>query len=292
MKALINHSQIPLLESLTSLLNGMAAGKMPKEISKHIASAPLTAIAKKNNGIRPIAVGQTLRRIVSKLAFKEALPPISSYLSPYQVGVGKKRAIEHSVFDFQDFINKSGKSTSKMVLLLDFENAFNIFDRQVFMNQVRKYCPSISHWVEYCYMDESNLYAGDRIINSSVGTQQGDPLAGLLFCLALHILVIKISEQFPDFDFMKWYMDDGILGGDIPYIYDIYCLIQQEAPQLGLKLQISKTCLFSAASDEALSIFPVSMVRIRNTGFPALGAPIGDDFFIGSYASKIVEKLL
>ena len=84
-------------------------------------------------------------------------------------------------------------------------------------------------------MDESNLYAGDRIINSSVGTQPGDPLAGLLFCLALHILVIKITEQFPDFDFMKWYMDDGILGGDTPYILSKYAMNHRDwSESLGL----------------------------------------------------------
>ena len=56
-------------------------------------------------------------------------------------------------------------------------------------------------------------------------------------------------------------MDDGILGGDIPYIYDIYCLIQQEAPLLGLKLQISKTFLFSTVSNQADGSYASNIVE-------------------------------
>ena len=290
LKSFLRETQIPFLNSLTELVNIMAAGKLPKLLAKHIASAPLTVLSKKDNGIRPIAVGETLRRIVSKLAFKESLKYVLPYLSPFQVGVGKKRAIEHAVFDLQEYINGNGNNSEKVVLMLDFANAFNIINRQVFMEQTRLICPSISSWVEYCYIEETNLYANERIIKSSVGTQQGDPLAGVLFCLALQKLVLKIKEKFPDFDYMKWYMDDGIIAGDINTIRDIYNLIEQESHALGLKLQVDKSCLFSSASDEILAVFPQSMKRIRQSGFPALGAPIGDVSFISSFAVKLVAK--
>ena len=51
------------------------------------------------------------------------------------------------------------------------------------------------------------LYDHSRVIESSCGVQQGDPLGPLYFCCGINGLVNEIQKLKPVHN--KWYMDDG-----------------------------------------------------------------------------------
>ena len=55
------------LTQLTRAVNVMASGKVPPQVSPFLCGARLHAAIKKDGGLRPIAVGNMLRRLVSKL---------------------------------------------------------------------------------------------------------------------------------------------------------------------------------------------------------------------------------
>ena len=67
---------------------------MPPDVMYMITSAPLSALAKKDRGVRPIGVGETLRRLVSKCMNAHLQPVASAQLSPTQVGVGERGGCE------------------------------------------------------------------------------------------------------------------------------------------------------------------------------------------------------
>ena len=50
--------------------------------------ASLTALNKKGGGVRPIAVGYTLRRLVAKLAGRMVVGEMANLLAPRQLGYG------------------------------------------------------------------------------------------------------------------------------------------------------------------------------------------------------------
>jgi len=50
----------------------------------------LVALNKKSGGIRPIAVGFTLRRLISKCANSFAVAKLTTYFAPRQMGAGVK----------------------------------------------------------------------------------------------------------------------------------------------------------------------------------------------------------
>ena len=62
--------QTPILHSLRAVINILAAGKAPVEISAYLAGGNLTALNKSKPGcpfdVRPIAVGEAVRRLVGK----------------------------------------------------------------------------------------------------------------------------------------------------------------------------------------------------------------------------------
>eukprot|EP00158_Paraphelidium_tribonemae_P006934 Partr_v1_DN28040_c1_g2_i8_m57676 putative NA len=198
---------------LTKLVNLLLSGGMPKDLAPFVASAPITALSKPDGGIRPIAVGEVIRRLVSKVAVDGVLEEALNILNPLQVGVASKRGLETAIFDLEHVLRTYGDDSSKCALLFDFQNAFNLIDRQVIFDRVRASLPGISKWVEYCYEQEALLFADDHTLMSSCGVQQGDPLGPLLFAIALHPLITKIDEECPELDLNRWYLDDGTVAG-------------------------------------------------------------------------------
>ena len=94
------------LESLTRWINFALSGKMDRLISSWLSGAPLTALFKKHDGgsVRPIAVGEVLRRLVSRIccaAVKSKLPDI--FLPYGQVGVGIRGGLEAAVHSLSSF---------------------------------------------------------------------------------------------------------------------------------------------------------------------------------------------
>ena len=57
------------LERCTTLVNVLAKGEAPNSLAPFLASATLAALPKKDDGIRPIAVGEVLRRLTAKCLY-------------------------------------------------------------------------------------------------------------------------------------------------------------------------------------------------------------------------------
>jgi hypothetical protein len=76
-----------LIEALTALVSLYLSGKVQAFLAPFIVSAPLTALRKNNGGVRPIAVGEVWRRLVSKCANSLVSSTAASLMSPLQVGV-------------------------------------------------------------------------------------------------------------------------------------------------------------------------------------------------------------
>ena len=124
-----------LLDNLLGVVNRALAGDMPPTLRPYWASAPITQLMKPNGGIRPIAVGLTLRRLVSKVALAAVLPSVSEYLQPYQVGVGVRGGAEGMVHALNRLVADQQNNPDLVVVSLDFQNAFNTVDRTAFLKK-------------------------------------------------------------------------------------------------------------------------------------------------------------
>ena len=69
-------------EQLLSLCNLLARGEAPIPLAQYLAGASLMAMEKQGGGIRPIAVGKVLRRLVAKCFCKTYEKDVSTYLWP------------------------------------------------------------------------------------------------------------------------------------------------------------------------------------------------------------------
>jgi hypothetical protein len=140
-----------LLDSLLGVVNRALAGDIPQPLRSYWASALITPLLKPNGGIRPIAVGLTLRRLVSKIAVAAVLPAISEYLQPHQVGVGVRGGAEGLVHALNRLVAHQQDSPDLAVVSLDFQIAFSTVDHNRMLGEVALHCPSIWQYVATTY---------------------------------------------------------------------------------------------------------------------------------------------
>ena len=118
-----------LIRSLTALVNRLLNADLSDHARKHLFSANLTALLKKDRGIRPIAVGNVFRRLASKVWCAAVTPSLARQLSPAQIGVCIKVACEaddHAIRRYVVEHIKSGQSRqNRLIVKLDLKNAFS-----------------------------------------------------------------------------------------------------------------------------------------------------------------------
>jgi hypothetical protein len=268
----------------------MVAGLAPRQLAPFIAGAPLMALNKQGGGLRPIAIGETIRRLVSKCCCEATTEDCKVIFGPLQVGVATQGGAEASVHAARKLAAEFGEDPGKIMLKVDFSNAFNQVDRTEMLAQVYDKLPGLYRWVEYCYSSAAHLFFGTCMLLSAAGVQQGDPLGPLLFSLVLHPLALKIQKAFPNLLLNVWYLDDGCIVGDIADVYAVFQMVQAEGPARGLHLNVKKNEIWwpSRVSGDP---FPAEVDRVSNEGVKLLGAPIGTKKFTTDFVRKKLKVL-
>ena len=170
-----------LSKALDAFAELCIAGKVSKSIRPHFYGARLVALSKKDGGLRHIAVGLTLCRLVGKACCISLREKAKAVLQPHQLGVGVPGGTEAAAHATRLFLTNSGKGLVKLV----FRNAFNELDRSVLINAVDRLIPELGLFVRSCYVEPSTLDLDGHTILSQRGVQQGDPFGPLLFAIGI-----------------------------------------------------------------------------------------------------------
>jgi len=184
-------------------------------------------------GLRPIAVGMALRRLVAKVANRVGVQTCVHFLVPRQVGVGTKCGVEAAVHAARSYLAScpSGSAFIKP----NFVNAFNCIRRDCVLEAAAFHIPELLPFLLSSYSNASILQFGDFEIQSQEGLQQGDPLVLLLFSLTV-AEVLNGCEG----DLAIGYLDDFTLGGIVETLIDQVKTIETQAYDLGLTLSHEK----------------------------------------------------
>ena len=280
------------LDRLTQWMNVAVSGKMDRRIAPFMTGAPLAALFKKEGqGVRPIVVGETLRRLVSWVCCLVVRSKLPDILLPYgQVGTGIKSGMEAAIHRLSKFIDDHGQDPSLCCVKIDMSNAFNNCFRDSFLLRLRKELPEIYS----CYHSKGELRFGNHRLQSSGGVQQGDPLGPLLFSLVALELMDDIGSA-GKVPLQLWYLDDGMFIGPRPAIAQLFHLLQSRGPSFALLLNPTKCEVFRPSGDQKFSEFPSEVQRIVGSvgGVEFLGSPVfGSEEYYCGHIAKRVDKVL
>ena len=109
----------------------------------------------KNPGVRPIGVGEVLRRIIGKSITMLLKPDITDAAGPLQTCAGQEGGIEAAVHAMKDIFNEED---SEALLLVDATNAFNSLNREGSLYNMQIVCPETSTYLIITYRNPAHLY--------------------------------------------------------------------------------------------------------------------------------------
>ena len=243
----------------------------------------------KDPGIRPIGIGEVLRRIIGKTVVWQLKEDIKEAAGPLQTCAGYSAGAEAAIRAMQKIFQDD---TTDAVLMIDATNAFNCMNRSVALHNTYIICPSIATYVSNTYRFPSRLsVAGGGEIKSQEGTTQGDPLAMPWFSLNTTPIIQFLRNEVPSVK-QVWLADDASAGGKLQVLLEWYNLIKSQGEKNGYYANAGKCWLIVKSpemEEEAKNLFGES-VNITVKGQRHLGAVLGPTEYKDKYCENKVNE--
>ena len=118
----------------------MLSGNVPLAVQPFFFGATLIPLQKKEGGVRPIAVSQTLRRVVAKCIGLHVIHSVGSSL-----GCGVPLGCEAAAHATRLYLQNI--PSDHILIKLDFQNAFNSLRRDKMLDAVKNVVPEIFDFV-------------------------------------------------------------------------------------------------------------------------------------------------
>ena len=131
-------------------------------------------------GVRPIGVGEVLRRVIGKAMLEVTTDDIRKVVGTLQLCAGQISGCEAGIHAMR---NLWTESNTEAILLVDASNDFNSLSREAAMRNAMILCPSLARVLINTYRDDSPLFIDHEVIYSQEGTTQGDPLAMHMYAI-------------------------------------------------------------------------------------------------------------
>ena len=143
-------------------------------LEAYVASR-LVPLVKEPAGIRPIGIGEVLRRIVGKTIVAEIKPEIMESSGSLQLCGGQKAGCEAAAHAMREIFESE---ETDAVLFIDASNAFNSLNREALLHNIKYLCPPMATYLSNCYRTPARLFVtGGKELLSAEGTTQGCPMA-------------------------------------------------------------------------------------------------------------------
>jgi hypothetical protein len=278
-------------DALSDVLHLLERQHVPPDVIALLFGARLVGLEKPGSiptalCLRPIAVGETIRRMLGNLHCRALSGDIRNLLSNFhQFGVAVPAAADAISSAARRFA--LSMPSSYAIVKLDFRNAYNCVFRQVFVDRVTQHFPVLLPYVRLAYGNPSRLQFNTTALSSSRGVQQGDPLSPLLFSLVLlHLIEATFAVTPIRPELHAWFLDDAILGGPIDELNTFIEKMIPIAASLGLTLNDRKCEVIS--DPDASFIPPLANFgqKLPRTRWTILGCPCGSFEFAEEFCKK------
>uniref|UniRef100_A0A0G4I3E4 Reverse transcriptase domain-containing protein n=1 Tax=Chromera velia CCMP2878 TaxID=1169474 RepID=A0A0G4I3E4_9ALVE len=187
-----------LREELANLATEMGRRVFEWDQVKALMACRLVALDK-CPGVRPVGMGEAIRRFLGKAVMKETREELQEACGADQLCSGLTGGLEggiHAVRElWETLIQEAGDNPEKAfeTLLIDTENAFHAVNRTAGLWNARILWPRASTFLFNCYRGDAELFLrgthGTTTISSREGWTQGDPMSMAGYAITIFPLV-------------------------------------------------------------------------------------------------------
>ena len=262
---------------------------IPHNYTNLLFDCRLVPLMKEDNGVRPIGIGETLRRIVGKSVTKVVRSDVQLAGGCLQTCTGVEAGIESSI---HAMLRLFQSEDCEAVILVDADNAFNRLNRKATLHNVARICPPLSCFLENSYKEPCKLHLSDgTYIMSEEGATQGDPLAMPKYAVGTRPIIDSLKENAPD-TAQAWFADDASACGLLEKLWIWWEHLNKIGPSYGYFPKPSKTFIVvknPELIEKAKELFGKD-VKITADGHRHIGAALGSEAFKLNFITKKVEK--
>ncbi|KAL2610702.1 hypothetical protein R1flu_029275 [Riccia fluitans] len=201
---------------LFELCTHTTQGRLFAPMAYFLGASRLLALEKPSRGVRPIAVGEVLYRLIARSLGFQFWEALADHFSPLQFGVAMHGGCKIIIHGLQATLDLH---PDWVVLQVDIKNAFNTISREAL----------------FC-------------------TRQGDPLGGTLFALA-HLCALRtVASKHPLYLFPSL-ADDTHIVGFLEAVVPAFHTLEGHLLAVGLTVQPTKCAAWSPSGLHLLCHF-------------------------------------
>ena len=232
---------IGIRDFLEYIVNGNCAD----DIADALTASVLMALPKDDKKVRPIAMGEAILRLASRVALKQCGITFSGHQFAF-----RPKGAEIMSHRLRDLVSKGYFGMS-----LDMQNAFNMLKRAAFLDV----CPDgLLPLVKMTYCREGFLYLRRgphilHILKSRRGVRQGDVLGPILFALAIDPILSKIAAEF-GVEILAYLDDITVLAMDPAKVTAATAALTAALAEIGLHENVAKRQPVSTNSPSPIKI--------------------------------------
>ena len=281
-----------LLEALTSL----ARANVPSDdVTEALMGARLTALAKPDGGVRGIATGSSLRRLVAKILARQFMKEFESECAPFQYALST-RAGTDCVGHFLRAATDANPTAT--ILSVDGVGAYDhvlrsaMTERLLHMQKARTILPFVrlSYGSPSSYSWEDDV-GTQRTVTQAEGGEQGDPLMPLLFSIAIHGALEEVPAHLEDGEQLCAFLDDVYVLCLPNRVAPLFKLLRESLDRVaGIRLHEGKTRVWNRSGTAPEDIGELGEEAWQPEGLKVLGSPIGSPQFTTAKLRERVEE--
>ena len=278
----------PGLDLLVKLFTSIFTNSLPSESLALLNTARLVLIPKpgRPDDMRPIAIQESLLRLMLRAVNAHFAPSVGKKLAPLQLAVGTSGGTE-----ILATVARHAYHEGLAVASLDFAKAYQSMRRGAIAKGLQEYCPELLPLFKALYGTSSHLRAntaderGALVGLSSTGCKQGDPLSTLFFCVGLQASLLEIqtrgerllaTRNFGSIFYLLGFADDLQIIGSPLLVQHLALDVAEVSERCGLTFNKAKSNVLVKRSPDARSSTDLSYIQ----GNVIVGVPIGPDDYV------------
>uniref|UniRef100_A0A1X7UQH3 Uncharacterized protein n=1 Tax=Amphimedon queenslandica TaxID=400682 RepID=A0A1X7UQH3_AMPQE len=278
-----------LHDAIASLSCTMANDFVTWKLFKALLANRLIAL-NKNPGVRPIGIGETLRRIIGKAICYATRDDVEVMCGTEQLCAGVRIGIEAAFHTVHELFEANANSVWGL-LTIDASNAFNSLNRVALLWNAMVLRPTAARFIFNTYQGWSALVLRGSSTNlaSMEGVTQGDPISMFLYAVGSVPLIHHLKDATRCIQL--WYADDSCAGGSLSSVREWFDKLLFLGPHFGYFPEPSKCHLIVSDCnvDKARQLFCDTNVNVV-TGWKFLGGTLGCKKARNSFVSDKAAK--